>query len=105
MLAWDITRWRIFKIKDGDTEQKAEIGLPTSSKPQQKRARVQLFRESYCYTAKWSYMIVPSECDDYVFCKVCDDSFSIGIAHGGANAGNDHDDDVSHEHIAQLNKL
>ena len=23
----------------------------------------------------------PSECDDYAFCKVCDDSFSI--VHGG----------------------
>ena len=53
----------------------AEIGLPTSSKPQQKRARVQLFIDSY--TAKWPSMIVPSECDDYTFCKVCDDSFFI----------------------------
>ena len=50
----------------------------TSSKPQQKRARVQLFRDSF--TVKWPY-IVPSECDDYAFCKVCDDSFSN--AHGG----------------------
>ena len=30
----------------------------------------------------------PSECDDYAFCKVCDDSFSI--AHGEGN-------DVRHE--------
>ena len=60
-------------------KRKAEIGLPTSSR-QQKRARVHLFRDSY--TVKWPY-IVPSECDDYAFCKVCDDSFSI--AHGGGN--------------------
>ena len=48
-------------------KRKAEIGLPTSSR-QQKRARV------HSYTAKWPH-IVPSECDDYAFCKVCDDSF------------------------------
>ena len=60
-------------------ERKAEIGLPTSSR-QQTRARVHLFR--YSYTAKWPY-IVPSECDDYAFCKVCDDSFFV--AHGGGN--------------------
>ena len=60
-------------------KRKAEIGLPTSSR-QQKRARVHLFRDSY--TAKWPY-IVPSECDDYAFCKVCDDSFFV--AHGGGN--------------------
>ena len=41
---------------------------------------VHLFRDSY--TAKWPY-IVPSECDDYAFCKVCDDSFFV--AHGGGN--------------------
>ena len=101
MLVCDITRWRrIFKINDGDAEsdkRKAEIGLSTLSKPQQnllqKRARVQLFRDSY--TGKWPY-IVPSECDDYAFCKVCEDSFSI--AHGGGN-------DVSHGHIVELNKL
>ena len=52
---------------------KAEIGLPTSSR-QQKCARVHLFRDSY--TAKWPY-IVPSECDDYAFCKVCDDVFFL----------------------------
>ena len=46
-------------------KRKAEIGLPTSSR-QQKRARVHLFRDSY--TVKWPY-IVPSECDDYTFCK------------------------------------
>ena len=39
---------------------------------------------------------MPSECDDYAFCKVCDDSFSI--AHGGGN-------DVGHRHIMDLNKL
>ena len=39
---------------------------------------------------------MPSECDDYAFCKVCDDSFSI--ARGGGN-------EVSHGHIAELNKL
>ena len=55
-------------------KRKAEIGLPTSTR-QQKRARVHLFRDSY--TAKWPY-IVPSECDDYSFCKVCDDSFFVG---------------------------
>ena len=79
-------------------KRKAEIGLPTSTR-QQKRARVQLFRDSY--TAKWLY-IVPSECDDYryAFCKVCDDSFSI--AHG---VGNDVIVTVSHGHIAELNKL
>ena len=60
-------------------KRKAEIGLPTSSR-QQKRARVHMFRDSY--TAKWPY-IVPSECDDYAFCKVCDDSFFV--AHGGGN--------------------
>ena len=80
MLTWDITRWRhIFKINDGDAERKAEIGLLTSSR-QQKPARVHLFRDSY--TAKWPY-IVPSECDDYAFCKVCDDSFFV--AHGAGN--------------------
>ena len=46
----------------------------------------------------------PSECDDYAFCKVCYDSFSI--AHVG---GNDVTLSVtvlmSHGHIAQLNKL
>ena len=75
-------------------KRKAEIGLPTSSR-QQKRARVHLFRDSY--TAKWPY-IVPSECDDYAFCKVYDDSFFI--AHGGGNYVI-----VSHGHIAELNKL
>ena len=49
------------------------------------------------FTAKWPY-IVPSECVDYAFCKVCDDSFSI--AHGGAD-GND----VSHGDTVELNKL
>ena len=75
-------------------KRKAEIGLPTLSR-QQKRARVHLFRDS-CI-AKWPY-IVPSECDDYAFCKVCDDSFSV--AHGG---GNDVIVTVSHGHIAELN--
>ena len=69
-----------FKNKRQDEKRNAEIGLPTSSKPQQKYARVQLFRDSY--TAKWPY-IVPSEYDDYAFCKVCDDSFFV--AHGGGN--------------------
>ena len=61
--------------------------------------RVHLFRD--LYTAKWPY-IVPSECDDYAFCKDCDDSFFV--AHGG---GNDviHIVTVSHGHIAELNKL
>ena len=26
---------------------------------------------------------MPSECDEYAFCKVCDDSFFV--AHGGGN--------------------
>ena len=43
---------------------------------------------------------MPSECDDYAFCKVCDDSFFV--AHGG---GNDVIVTVSHGHIAELNKL
>ena len=55
----------------------AEIGLLTSSKPLQKCARVQLFRDSNGHTL-W-----PSECDDYAFCKVCGNSFSI--ARGGGN--------------------
>ena len=67
---------------------------------------VRLFRDSY--TAKWPY--IPSECDDYAFCKVCDDSFSIAhgpcpwmmvglpMGHGGGNS-------VSHGHIVELNKL
>ena len=76
-------------------KRKAEIGLPTLSR-QQKRARVHLFKDS-C-TAKWPY-IVPSECDDYAFCKLCDDSFPI--AHGGGN----YYVIVSHGHIAELNKL
>ena len=85
-------------------KRKAEIGLPTSSR-QQKCVRVHLFRDSY--TAKWPY-IVPSECDDYAFCKVCDDSFFV--AHGGGNdvmhgGGNDVIVTVSHGHIAELNKL
>ena len=42
--------------------------------------RVLLFRDS-C-TTKWPY-IVPSECDDYAFCKVFYDSFFV--AHGGGN--------------------
>ena len=50
-------------------KQKAEIGLPTSSR-QQKRPQVHLFRDSY--TAKWPYIHT-----------VCDDNFSI--AHGGGN--------------------
>ena len=79
-------------------KRKAEIGLPTSTR-QQKRARVHLFRDSY--TAKWLY-IVPSECDDYAFCKVCDEKLSI--AHGVA-VGNDVIVTVSHGHIAELNKL
>ena len=85
----------IFKINDGDAERKrkAEIGLPTLSKPQQKRARVKLFRDSY--TAIWPY-IVPSECDDYAFCKVCDDSFFHCAWRWNY---------VSHGHIAELNKL
>ena len=63
-------------------KRKAEIGLPTSSR-QQKRARVHLFRDSY--TAKWPY-IVPSECDDYTFCKVCDRQFfSLRMAVGIMN--------------------
>ena len=74
-------------------KRKAEIGLSTSTR-QQKRARVHLFRDSS--TAKWPY-IVPSECDDYAFCKVCDDSFSIG--HGVVTVS------VSHGNIAELNKL
>ena len=56
-----------------------QSGKRTSSQ-QQKRARVHLFKDSY--TANWPYT-VPSECDDYAFCKVCDDSFSI--AHGSEN--------------------
>ena len=56
-------------------KRKAEIGLPTSSR-QQKRARVHLFRDSY--TAKWPY-IVPSECDDYTFCKVFSLRMAVGI--------------------------
>ena len=75
-------------------KRKAEIELPTSSR-QQKRVRLHLFRDSY--TTKWPY-IVPSECDDYAFCKVCDDSFFV--AHGG---GNDVIVTVSHGHIAELN--
>ena len=77
-------------------KRKADIRLPTLTR-QQKRARVHLFRDSY--TAKWPY-IVPSECDDYAFCKVCDDSFFVG-------GSNDHDVIVivSHGHIAELNKL
>ena len=77
-------------------KRKAKIGLPTSSR-QQKCARMHLFRDSY--TAKLPY-IVPSECDDYAFCKVCDDSFFV--AHGG---GNDVVVTVSHRHIAELNNL
>ena len=81
-------------------KRKAKIELPTSSR-QQKRARVHLFRDSY--TAKWPY-IVPSECDDYAFCQVCDDSFFV--AHGGAG-GNEVivTVTVSYGHIAELNKL
>ena len=77
-------------------KRKADIGLPTSTR-QQKLVRVHLFRDSY--TAKWPY-IVPSECDDYAFFKVCDDSFFVG-------GSNDHDVivTVSHGHIAELNKL
>ena len=79
-------------------KRKAEIGLRTSSR-QQKRARVHLFRDSH--TMKWPY-IVPSEWDDYAFCKVYVDSFFV--AHGG---GNDVIVTVSHAHghIAELNKL
>ena len=80
-------------------KRKAEIGLPTSTR-QQKRARVHLFRDSY--TAKWPY-IVPSECDDYAFCKVCDDSSFVAHGHGGGNYVGGLI--VSHGHIAELNKL
>ena len=83
-------------------KRKGEIGLPTSSR-QRRRARVHLFRDSY--TAKWPY-IAPSECDDYAFCKVCDDSFSLRMAVGiiyryPARVPVI----VSHGHIAELNKL
>ena len=102
MLAWDITRWRrIFKISDGDAERKTKSRNPTSSKPQQKRARVQLFRDSY--TAKWPY-IVPSECDDYAFSKVCDGSFSIGLQMA-VPVRRLRWNDVGHGDITELNKL
>ena len=45
----------------------------------------------------------PSECDDYAFCKVCDDSFSLRIAEEMLSvmvlASHEHG------HIAELNKL
>ena len=41
---------------------------------------------------------MPSECDDYAFCKVCDDRFFVF-------GGNDVIVTVSHGHIAELNKL
>ena len=103
MLAWDITICRrIFEISDEDGERKryAEIGLPTLSKPQQKRARAHLFRDSY--TEKWPY-IVPSECEDYTFCRVCDNSLSIAkqrITEGMMSVTVL----TSHGHIAELNK-
>ena len=75
-------------------KRKAENGLPTYSRQQN---FVHLFRDSY--SVKWPY-IVPSECDDYAFCKVCDDSFFV--EHGG---GNDVIVTVSLGHIAELNKL
>ena len=40
---------------------------------------------------------MPSECDDYAFCKVCDDSFSI--AYGGVN-----DVIVSHERVSRTHR-
>ena len=45
-----------------------------------KRARSQCFKASY--TAQWP-CIVDAELEEYVFCTVCDDSFSI--AHGGGS--------------------
>ena len=47
----------ILTMETQSGKRKAEMRLPTSSKPQQKRARVQLFRDSY--TAKLPY-IMPS---------------------------------------------
>ena len=83
MLAWDITRWRrIFKINDGDAERKTKSRNLISNFVDSRNVRecTGLFRDSY--TAKWPYIVL-SECDDYAFCKVCDDSFAI--AHGGGN--------------------
>ena len=44
-----------FKNKRQGKNRNAKIGLPTSSKPQQRCARVQLFRDSY--TAAWPYIV------------------------------------------------
>ena len=54
--------------------------VPVVPQKATKRARSQCFKASY--TTQWPYM-VEADNDEYVFCTVCDDSFSI--AHGSGS--------------------
>ena len=47
----------------------------------------------------------PPECDDYAFCKVCDDSFLLRIAEGMLSVSVTVLASHEHGHIAELNKL
>ena len=104
MLVWDITRWRrIFLINDGGAERKTKSRNRTSnfestadtctSAPVSRL----IYREMsmsgtlLVYPKRMAvgvkprrlfFYIVPSECDDCAFCKVCDDSFFVAYGSG-----------------------
>ena len=81
MIAWNITRWRrIFKIsvRAKNETQKSDFQLWVNHSRN--------VPECNCletHIPRHGHTLWPSECDDYAFCQVCDDSFSV--AHCGAN--------------------